>query len=297
MENLTDYYTDINKLEEEVERLEEELESYDVQKLMVDDVKFCENKINNIPKEINRIIDTEIKKLKIRLSKNYESENGSNTSCTKDKRWTCKDCDDDILSQYNSQPWNYKSSEPNIFNRDNGDSLVILPSMSYGDTSEKVRYGSYEDIMSGKIVIPIAKNETSTALEIIPIRNVVDDKTHTITFESIEKRKHSDIYDTKFKILKEKNHWSDTEIMLVNVIINKLNTSHPKVSEFVKNHVLDHKKDLSKQFKGTPFTAEDLKKKHTGKPNWPINDLNIVMNIQKKYADATHLLYIFHNYM
>ena len=76
MENLTDYYTDINKLEEEVERLEEELESYDVQKLMVDDVKFCENKINNIPKEINRIIDTEIKKLKIRLSKNYESENG-----------------------------------------------------------------------------------------------------------------------------------------------------------------------------------------------------------------------------
>ena len=66
MENLTDYYTDINKLEEEVERLEEELESYDVQKLMVDDVKFCENKINNIPKEINRIIDTEIKKLKIR---------------------------------------------------------------------------------------------------------------------------------------------------------------------------------------------------------------------------------------
>ena len=292
MENLNTYYADITKLEEEVERLEEELESYDIQKLMVDDVKFCKNKINNLQKEINRTIDIGLKKLKIRLLKKYESENGSNTSGTNDTRWTYKDCDEDISPQYNNKPWNYKSSEPNIFHKSNGNSLVIAPS-----TSGMVRYGSYEDIMSGKIVIPIAKNETSTALEIIPIRNVVDDKTHTITLDDIEKRKHSNIYDTKVKLLKEKNNWSDTEIMLLNIIVKKLNTSHQKILEFVKKHVLDDPKNLSASYNGKPYTTEELKKKNSGNPNWTIADLNIVMNIEKKYPSASHLRYIFHHFL
>ena len=79
MDHLNNHFNDIVKLEKEVERLEEELDSYDIQKLMIDDVKFSENKIQYFPKEIKKIIDIEFKKLRGRVLKQYEENNCSNT--------------------------------------------------------------------------------------------------------------------------------------------------------------------------------------------------------------------------
>ena len=321
---------DISELEDEVDRLYAILNSYNIQKMMTDDVNYCERVIRYLPKEIKKLVDYKFKHLRKYLLREYKEEIIHNASGSKnDEKWKCSDMNVyTIISELNNKkypPRQYPYStfhNPNIQTEEaqnpwfnaaaeskqdveerSKSKIQILPEsddkkllLISSDTNE-MKYGSYENITStGKIIIPKGKNKTTSAYEIIPISNVVNEDHTSIPLENIEKGT-----SPKDKIIEEllnKYKWSDIETNIVVFFVKKSPKKYPSITNLLTKHVYHHnqKEDLHTEYNGEPFTLNEMHDQYA-KHKWKIEELAIVMNIEKKYPSAKHLMNVFHNNM